>query len=530
VAGQTQVDLKTQSKDVDFSTATTTKPFKSGTVFPSVCAVGEAFFKTDASAGANLYSCTALNTWTLETGAGRVQSAGTALPVEGTLNFTSGGCSDDAANGRTNCSGGGGATQSSALLDLQALRTNTTVLTIGAACSALSPCNIRVGSVVFRLTAPATATISAGTGTAYVFISFTGGLTVGHNLTLACSGCTAQSGITAFPSDSIPLWTWTATGAIWDLTGGTDQRAAYSSTPIHSGTGVIVTPSAGVYTPTLDTAYANTLWAQLAAPNTFNAGAKQSFAPSATTAGARLVCGVIPSALGVGDIGCDTVGTQWIYDAVNVRLFPSVPGSGTTLPAAPINGHVVVWNGGADGMNVSDAGYPAVAARTMSLQAAGCNNATASSSLDLPTSNAPAPTCHGTTYTWGTLDFDHTSAKKASWSLRLPAGWTGNIDVGLDWFTSATTNTNKWTIESACVAEGASDATAPAFNATQTITTTSAGTTNNLTRSAQTSITTTGCSAGNILILRVGRDVTDTNTSIDSLQNVDVTLRITPQA
>src|ERR1700680_1416921 len=89
--GQTQVDLKTQSKDIDFSAATTTKPFKSGTVFPSVCGVGEAFFKTDASPGANLYSCTSLNTWTLETGViARVQNAGTNLPVEPTLNFVSG--------------------------------------------------------------------------------------------------------------------------------------------------------------------------------------------------------------------------------------------------------------------------------------------------------------------------------------------------------------------------------------------------------------------------------------------------------
>src|SRR5260370_34864978 len=65
--GQTQVDLRTQSKSVDFSGATATKPFKSGTVFPSVCAVGEMFYKADAPAGSNLYACTSLNAWTLET-------------------------------------------------------------------------------------------------------------------------------------------------------------------------------------------------------------------------------------------------------------------------------------------------------------------------------------------------------------------------------------------------------------------------------------------------------------------------------
>ena len=41
--GQTLVDLRTQTKDVDFSGANTTKPFKSGTLLPGTCGVGEAF-------------------------------------------------------------------------------------------------------------------------------------------------------------------------------------------------------------------------------------------------------------------------------------------------------------------------------------------------------------------------------------------------------------------------------------------------------------------------------------------------------
>lgn len=64
VAGaQTTVDLRTQSRDVDFSNASSTKPSKSGTVVPATCSVGETFFKTDADAGRNLYFCTARNTW-----------------------------------------------------------------------------------------------------------------------------------------------------------------------------------------------------------------------------------------------------------------------------------------------------------------------------------------------------------------------------------------------------------------------------------------------------------------------------------
>jgi hypothetical protein len=65
---QTQVDLKTQSKSVDFSSANTTKPFKSGTVLPATCSVGEAFFKSNAPAGTNVFACTSLNSWTLQSG------------------------------------------------------------------------------------------------------------------------------------------------------------------------------------------------------------------------------------------------------------------------------------------------------------------------------------------------------------------------------------------------------------------------------------------------------------------------------
>src|ERR1700686_2114865 len=63
-AGQTEVDLRTQSKDVDFSGAVTTKPAKTGTVLPPTCSAGEIFFQLNASAGQNLYLCTNPNTWT----------------------------------------------------------------------------------------------------------------------------------------------------------------------------------------------------------------------------------------------------------------------------------------------------------------------------------------------------------------------------------------------------------------------------------------------------------------------------------
>ena len=55
---------------VDFGSALTTKPVKVGTSAPGTCSVGELFFDSDATAGVNLFGCTATNTWTQLGGSG----------------------------------------------------------------------------------------------------------------------------------------------------------------------------------------------------------------------------------------------------------------------------------------------------------------------------------------------------------------------------------------------------------------------------------------------------------------------------
>lgn len=61
--GQTRVHLETQAKAIDFANSSSTRPVKTGTVLPAVCAPGELFFKRDAVPGQNLYGCTAANAW-----------------------------------------------------------------------------------------------------------------------------------------------------------------------------------------------------------------------------------------------------------------------------------------------------------------------------------------------------------------------------------------------------------------------------------------------------------------------------------
>lgn len=74
----------------DSSGAASTAPSKAGTAAPGTCTVGDQFFDTDATAGSNLYGCTATNTWTLQAGGGG--GAGDALvanPLSQFANTTS---------------------------------------------------------------------------------------------------------------------------------------------------------------------------------------------------------------------------------------------------------------------------------------------------------------------------------------------------------------------------------------------------------------------------------------------------------
>lgn len=225
----TQVDLRLQSRDVDFSAASATKPFKSGTGLPSACGLGEMYYRQDAAAGMNVYGCTATNAWTLEQGP----------PA---------------------------ASMASQLGDFAVTRTSATTLAIGANCSIATPCVVRFGSLVFSFGAGATATISTGSGLALVYVSSAGVLTVGSNVTATCgSGCTALAGVTAFPVDAIPLFTWSATSGTWDASGGADQRAFLSSKSVTAGTGITSTEISGKTQLAADT---SVIGLRVAAPGT----------------------------------------------------------------------------------------------------------------------------------------------------------------------------------------------------------------------------------------------------------------------
>jgi hypothetical protein len=91
LSGQTSIDLRTQSRSVDFSAASSTKPSKTGSSLPPVCQQGETYFLVTAAPGENLYGCTAPNTWS-QLGAAPVSTvfgrSGDVVPQSGDYSFS----------------------------------------------------------------------------------------------------------------------------------------------------------------------------------------------------------------------------------------------------------------------------------------------------------------------------------------------------------------------------------------------------------------------------------------------------------
>ena len=210
----TLFNLQTQSKNPDFSSFTFTRPVSVGTSLPSTCLVGQLFYNSAATAGANLYACTAGNTWTVQ--------------------------------------GISGATMASQLNDFAAVLSGSTV-TVGATCSAATPCNVRFGNTVRSFVSAATLTLSgSASGTVYIYIDPSGTLTAGSSVALTCSGCTYAVNVNSFPAGSIPLYSWTVTSGSFNSSGKTDMRALLSTKILAAGSGIQVIESAGTSTIAID--------------------------------------------------------------------------------------------------------------------------------------------------------------------------------------------------------------------------------------------------------------------------------------
>jgi len=202
--GQTMIDARTQTRNIDFSGANSTRPVQTGSVLPASCSVGQLFFKTSAPVGANMYGCAAPNTWSLQSS-----------------------------------SGNGGATMALQLGDFSVVAQNAATLAINSNCTPTTPCNVLVDGTTYSFTAASTAVISGGSGagSATIYVSAAGALTLEYpsgitGLNVACTLCTAlATAVPGIPSNAVPVaqvaLSTSAGATSWSTI--TDRRAFLSS-------------------------------------------------------------------------------------------------------------------------------------------------------------------------------------------------------------------------------------------------------------------------------------------------------------
>jgi hypothetical protein len=290
-----------------------------------------------------------------------------------------------------------------------------------------------------------------------------------------------------------------ATGT-FDVSGITDFRAGVTQTALTAGTGIVISG----YTVSVDTAvvgdFSSNTTSSVDGEVVLFSGTAGKTGKRATGSGlAKLTSGV----LGTASAGTDYVSPSSTESLTNKTIDAEGTGNVLTIPFKSY------------------------------LPAAGCNQTAAGPGFDVPSANGPVASCYGTApRVYAGLDFaDGSAALTSSINLKLPSDWTGAVDLVLDWFCSSgsgcSTNQVDWTVRTVCVGTAAS-IDAPTFNATQDNLFAASATQYNRLSSSITGITMTGCSAGNALVLRIGRDPTngsDTLAATATLLGVEVTLR-----
>jgi hypothetical protein len=162
------------------------------------------------------------------------------------------------------------------------------------------------------------------------------------------------------------------------------------------------------------------------------------------------------------------------------------------------------------------------------IPAAICNNATAAShGWSFPTSNPGVPACvTGSNTQLGVMDFADAADLSAQIHLALPSDWTSTVDAKFKWWTSATSGDVVWQLSTICVADA--ETSDPAFNTASTVTDTAKGTTLQQNDASITTVTVTGCAAGELMFLKVQRNAahaSDTLAATARLVGLELTLR-----
>ncbi len=167
--------------------------------------------------------------------------------------------------------------------------------------------------------------------------------------------------------------------------------------------------------------------------------------------------------------------------------------------------------------------------RRLWLPAAGCDNATVGSVWDLPTSNPAVPACAPgvNVLQRGVLDFANGGNLSAQISYLLPSTWVAPVDATVVWYSSTTSGNVFWQLSTICVADAESTDPA-AFNTASTVTDATKGTLNQMNTAAITTVTVTGCAAGELMHIELRRDsghASDTMAGTARLVGVELVIR-----
>jgi hypothetical protein len=305
LVAQTRIDLRTQGKAFDFGDAASTRTTKTGTVLPVTCSTGELFFLTTAPPGTNLYGCVGTNVWSVQAPEERPASGDVAGAIEDLKVLKLQGrpvSAQTPANGQAlmwNADTGqwqpseivtGGAVSSVAgkvgvvtiaasdLADCKVTRDSATTLKV-------TDCRVKFPNKESVVLSPATIESTGGQGTSLVYLTPSGDVMVGHSgsLTIECTGCTDAGGMTTFPPDVKPLWTFaTNNPGEWAAGNGIDERGT-EPTLLEPGAGILIATTNGTKTIAADTAVLQTRASAQAGQEIFCAGSASTIATCSLT-------------------------------------------------------------------------------------------------------------------------------------------------------------------------------------------------------------------------------------------------------
>jgi hypothetical protein len=346
-------------------------------------------------------------------------------------------------------------------------------------------------------------TTSVATATSTPALTFTLSNAPAHTFLGNTTGLSAAPSYSAITVADLPQLAYSSLSGLPTLAANTTATASQFFTAYNSATGAF-TKAQPAFTDISGTVAAG----QLPTATASTLGAVKVDGTTIT-----ISAGVISAAAGSGTVNTGTI-NQTAYYA----------GAGTAVSGVGPGTAGQIYTSGGAGAAPSFINFP----ETKFLPAANCSNTTPGYAWSLPAANAPTVACRtGTNTNGGVLQF--AAASTAQLSVPLPLDWNSAVAPNIRLYVSAATDVTSghtiiMQVTSSCSKSDGSTTDDVAFNTPQSLSTVTLNTTANATWTGTlTGITTTGCSAGGILRIKVSR-TTDTATGTVNVSGIQVTI------